>query len=1004
MAANLVIERNLLIHGAGDYIKVHGAGFKISQNLFDVVSCYPPSTRTWAAGMTFAQDDPVLNSRGFLFTAKAAGTLAEPPASKTDDANWTSWDPHNDLITVRGAVGSGDHLIVNNYFKSQVGARSPGLTQQIRYVRNTGTPTPSGRVRIVGNVFEAWGGFYPFSVGGIRDHVSGKAYDTGEYCSENGLRYISLTDNNQGNTPSTSPTQWQQVYGIQFDGPVVFQHNWMGPGSNGTYYANGAMSDVVTVWDDNFDWVTGAAVPAPDYSVNKPVPQPKFGSAGSPPVFQSYGPFTGFDITPNSYGPITLPGGTVINACGIAVGGQVACYFPEGGAPVAVAGRGFTLSDLGGGKWRLSLAAGAPPAKATVVSGGALVVEKGAVAAPVVFGVFGQSQLEYLTNPGGTYGQIADPANIPATPNVTVWTDTTAIGAGNPVKTVVTSEAVASGKVNPVVANWSVFWNKVMPGQYFHVVDLAVPGTGRSLMNDNNADKRWPAFTAMLAAVRAEGLEFDAIIENWGGGGGAQTMKNYGPEWAPFYMGQRWGGQPFTLGVPNPDSAVNSTQSVDRCLWDITAPEGSKGRGVFTRAKTKLWFSGWNTMSGPPIAPADELLNYSSKLSGAAASGDMSALDDPARKVLDDFLADSRVATFAGVQIGGAHIAQMDYGATYTGGNHPQRDPALMEKSIDGQILMSMGIGAAALKLAGGAVFDPTISAVTIPGGGAYADIEVRLPNGGSLTTMRALDGPRAAPSVLPPHYQPVMGFELGRAADAENQRRPIYRTTVTDTAAYPTAYHGTVVIQDPGSGNPRRAIIRVTPTVPFANGDKVYFGRGDASGTLLKPRDTDAKLFLNWPLETVPAWRDATATYPWPGIPVRPQPPTLVIGAVAAPEWPDPPRELLHRSQNAINDRGAADPRGRQRRTKHWESARSWKHRVFYYDERRQGKPVGNRLRFAPASLGLRRTGFISRQPNWWSLSLPDQRSGHNFPNLYSLSSGPRSVRATADSGKNNR
>jgi hypothetical protein len=62
----------------------------------------------------------------------------------------------------------------------------------------------------------------------------------------------------------------------------------------------------------------------------------------------------------------------------------------------------------------------------------------------------------------------------------------------------------------------------------------------------------------------------------------------------------------------------------------------------------------------------------------------------------------------------------------------------------------------------------------------------------------------------------------------------------------------------------------------------------------LWRPRDVDARLYEYQPLETVPAWRDLTATYPFPGIAVRPQPPTLTVatGAVsgAAPENAVPP------------------------------------------------------------------------------------------------------------------
>ena len=879
VASGLTLRLNHFRHASGDYIKVHGADFRIERNFFDVVSCYPPGTPTWNGSIVFAAGDPCLNASGFLFLAKQGGTLPEPPSRKMDDAFWDSQDPHTDLITIRGAVGDGDHLILNNYFKSQVGARSPGLTQQIRYIRNTGTPTPSGRVRITGNVFEEWGGFYPFAAGGIRDHITGKSYDAGEYCSASGLRYRSLQNGNVGNAPASSPAWWEQVYDTAFDGPVVFQHNWLGKGSSGVYYANGAMSDTLTLWGDNLDYLTDVPVTAPEYATVTTTPQPAFGSAGPAPSLAEYGPFTAFDITPLTYGRIQV-GGLPVDACVVAVHGQVAVFFPRDGSPVALSGRGFNLSDQGGGTWRLSTPGGTAGVKAVVSAGSATVVEAGAAApATIVFGIMGMSTMEYLFNPGSVYGQIPDPAGIPATPNVTVWTDSTSSGAGAPIKTVVSAASVAAGQVNPVVANWSVLWNRVAPGTHFHVVDLAVPGTDRqSLMNADNSDVRWPAFTAMLAAVRAEGLEFDAIIENWGGGGGAATMRTFGPEWSPFYFGQRWGGEAFTLGNTNPDSVFNSSQTVDNILWDITAPADQKGRGVFTRDRTKLWFSGWNTMAGAPVSPSPEMRNSSTNQDGSAKSGDMTFLDKPARDTIDGFLADSRVATFAGRQIGSAHIAQMDYGATYTGGNHPERSPSDLDAPSDGQIFMSIGLAAAALNLAGVNISDPTVSGVTMGPGGAYADVEVLLPNGGNLTTIRALES-RAAPSVEPPHYQPVMGFEIRRAGDADDERRPIFKSSAT---SYPVAYRGSVVIHDAGSGvgASRKGVIRITPDVAFATDDMIEFDRGDASAVLLKPRDTDAKIYLNQPIESIPAWRDVTATYPFPGVAVRPQPQPLLIGA----------------------------------------------------------------------------------------------------------------------------
>ena len=865
VARGLTLRLNHFRHASGDYIKVHGADFRIERNFFDVVSCYPPGTPTWPNGSPYAIGDPVLNSRGFLFVARTAGALPEPPANKSDTVDWDSRDPHTDLITVRGAVGTGDHLILNNYFISQVGARSPGLTQQIRYVRNTGTPTPSGRVRIIGNVFEEWGGFYPFAASGIRGHVPGKAYDMGEYCAASGLRFRSLQDGNLGNAPASSPAWWEQVYDTAFDGPVVFQHNRLGKGSTGVYHADGAMSDTLTLWGDNLDHLADVPVTAPEYATVTTTPQPAFGSAGPAPSLAEYGPFTAFDITPLTYGRIQV-GGFPVDACVVAVHGQVAVFFPRDGSPVVLSGRGFTLSDQGGGTWRLSTPDGTARVRAVVSAGSATVVEAGAAApATVVIGLMGQSQIERIINPGGTYGAIADPSGIPDPPNVTIWTDATSGGAGSPVKTVVTAAAVAAGNVNPAVANWSVFWNRVRPGTRFVLVDLAVPGTSRmALAQDDHEDDRWPAFETMLEAVRDDGLEFDAIIECWQVNDG-KTGKTFPEEWAPFYFGQRWGGEAFTLGGPNPDSAVNPSRDIDHCLWDITAASDVKGRGVFTRDRTKLWFTGWPTFSGTPTD--FERLNFTTRSNGSPTPSFSTQLDRPARDKLFEFLEDSRVASFAGGHVGGAHIAKME---VPPGGNHPVTDDP------DGQIFMSIGYAVAALKVAGVPVSDPVITGVTIPSGGAYADITVTLPNGGDLTTIRALES-RPAPGAEPPHYQPVMGFEIRRNGDDDDERRPVFKTMET---GYPAAYRGTVAIVDGGSGSPRRGVIRITPDVAFAEGDIIEFDRGDASGHLLAPRDMNAEIYLDQPVESVTAWRDTGATYPFPGIAVRPQPQPLVIGA----------------------------------------------------------------------------------------------------------------------------
>jgi hypothetical protein len=117
-----------------------------------------------------------------------------------------------------------------------------------------------------------------------------------------------------------------------------------------------------------------------------------------------------------------------------------------------------------------------------------------------------------------------------------------------------------------------------------------------------------------------------------------------------------------------------------------------------------------------------------------------------------------------------------------------------------------------------------------------------------------------------------VVGVEIRRVGDADNQRRPVFKLSET---SYPAAYRGTVAIVG--------GAIRVTPEVPFANGDIVEFMRGGASAHLLEPRDVNAKLYLDMPIEHVPALYDASALYPFEGIAVRPQPAALTVSGVSA-------------------------------------------------------------------------------------------------------------------------
>jgi hypothetical protein len=479
-----------------------------------------------------------------------------------------------------------------------------------------------------------------------------------------------------------------------------------------------------------------------------------------------------------------------------------------------------------------------------------------------VIGLLAQSQTARILNNGSTFRAIAQPANAGAANNVITYIDNDT-GSG-PVKYSVTPSTVSAGNVNPTVAAWGVFWDYVMPGTQFTIVDLAVVGTGRlSIAQDGHSDNRWPGFSSMLSFVRADVDDLDAVIDIWQGND-STTAKTFSTEWAPFYTGQRANGSSYTVGTANPDSVVNSGQVLNHILWDIEADPATTGRGVFKRNRTKLYFTGWATYSGSLAFPA-ELRNSSTDPDGSAATSYPSHFDMPARSKIDEFIAN--YPSFTGEYIGMTHAANM------LGGVHASTtDP-------EGQILIGWGIAVAALKVAGLNVFQPVISGIETATNGSYADVLVSLKNGGDLTTYEALQSLSPA-AIEPPHYQPVMGFEIRRAADADNARRPVYKTSET---TYPVNYRGTVAIQSSGvgTGETRVGRIRITPVTPFANGDMIYFGRGDASMMLQNPRDVDAKLYRRQPLENIASFYDVTATYPCPGIWIKPQPPVLTISGV---------------------------------------------------------------------------------------------------------------------------
>lgn len=469
-----------------------------------------------------------------------------------------------------------------------------------------------------------------------------------------------------------------------------------------------------------------------------------------------------------------------------------------------------------------------------------------------VVALTGQSEIVYITNPTSPYNLVAQPSNVPSG-NLLVYTQT---ANGAPVVTTAVTQAAATARaVNPAMSAMACALNFVLPGRVFHIAAGCVSGTGRVDLADDSTDgtdgRLWADYEAVVTAAETNaGRATDLVLEAWYRSDSPNTPNFVNAFW-PFYFGSTAAGDNFTLGTVN---AV-TTRRVDHCLWDAQAAPASKGRGLFSRAATK-----WSVLTplsdifAYPVAPSGEANNFT------AFTG---AMSEPRRQVITD-LAANALAQSVDVTVGPAPIiTQFDVpGGSNGGPTHPTTANA------DGQIGFMWPFFVALCREAGMTIGEPFIESFEAASDGAWCDAIVRLPNGGNLTTLRLLES-RAAISSAVPHRQQVIGFEMGRSG----AYRPVFNAAET---SYPAATRGTVTITDTGSGTPRRGRVRITPTVPFSFGDAVRYLAGGASAVLQTPRDIG--VHADMLLETIPGMRDGSATYPFPGVAVRPlQSDTLV-------------------------------------------------------------------------------------------------------------------------------
>lgn len=469
----------------------------------------------------------------------------------------------------------------------------------------------------------------------------------------------------------------------------------------------------------------------------------------------------------------------------------------------------------------------------------------------VVIGMMGQSNIQYTLGSAPVWDNIPAPQRpVIPNPNMTfVGTTNGRLGATAGSDSAfeawpVTTANVAAKNVSASVGVLSATLGYIMPGQQFALVDLAVSGTGRQQLRydgnigtiepegepDRDRGRNWADFAGIITYARAQVGEINTVLEYWYASDQGD-MISFLDRQGRFYFGQASDGTPVTLGE----------NGVDHILWDITAAGGEQGRGIFARDRTKLVIS--------EAHPEH---------------------DWPKRQGLRTFAADSRVQTFMG------HVSPPPLLGAWEGNAHAYADDP------DGGIYTMHSWAVPILKAAGFDIKYPQVLRVETASDGSYADIVVSLPNGGNLTTVRALEGRAPDPAPLDDE-QAVMGFEVARNSEADTGRLAFVPLAKT---GYDAKYRATIVIQDAGtgSGSDRVGRVRITPLVPFASGDRITYIK-DYSRAIGTDRQDIHKVWLNYLLETVPAWRDVTATHPFPGVMVAPLFNTLVADVSVAPE-----------------------------------------------------------------------------------------------------------------------
>ena len=384
----------------------------------------------------------------------------------------------------------------------------------------------------------------------------------------------------------------------------------------------------------------------------------------------------------------------------------------------------------------------------------------------------------------------------------------------------VTQANADAGKLNPGLIAWVNAWTRAGRGP-LRIVHLCQDGTGMDNMlnlanaHPGNARDTQADVDVAAAAIAAWGSDNWHAIRIWDNSE-ATANRTLPTSRCTHILGINSDGTPY-------DWTAN-TLNLDYCLIDTAGqgkgilPDGTVhhtaapfAKALHTTSTDALWLNTYVRPDGSE--ETNGMVRQNGIYQNASVGGGI--------KVREDFIAFTPAANRGRLVNAPAPVMVGDYdgGVALAGGESAIHVGTLTEQ---GNVWYGYHLAA----MCETAIWDNDLRAfvdrVEWASDGSYADVIFSLAAGKSLTTddLRNSIGDRE-PTI--PHFQPVMGFSIGRSGGGYLDFRPVHRS---GQAGVPADSCGTVVLQNAGydNGGEREAIVRITPDVPFVNGDQISF------------------------------------------------------------------------------------------------------------------------------------------------------------------------------------